>query len=86
MNCIEELDPVLHWTLERFATGNQARAAGSLVDNRRERGVGEVLRAARPARIDQARTTEITIRHLVAAQVNRVLAGQLGVDTLASLP
>ncbi len=56
LNCIEELNPVLHWALERLTTGNQARAAGTLVDNRRERSVGKVLRAARPARIDQART------------------------------
>jgi hypothetical protein len=43
------------------------------------------MRAARPARIDQARTTEVTIRHLVSAQVDGVFAGQLGVDTLVEL-
>ena len=85
MDCIEELDPVLHRALERLATRNQTHAACSLVDDRRERSVRKVLGAARPARIDQARTTEVTIRHLVTAQVDRVFAGQLGVDTLVEL-
>jgi hypothetical protein len=85
LDCIEELDPVLHRALERLPTRNQTHAACSLVDDRRERGVRKVLGAARPARIDQARTTEVTIRHLVTAQVDRVFAGQLGVDTLVEL-
>jgi hypothetical protein len=82
---IEELNPVLHRALERLATRNQVHAARSLIDHRRERGVREVMRAACPARIDQARTTEVTIRHLVAAQVDRMFAGQLGVDTFVEL-
>jgi hypothetical protein len=41
--------------------------------------------AARFARIVPARTTQATIRHLVTVQVDRVVAGQLGVDTLFEL-
>src|SRR6267143_1488378 len=79
---IQQLDAFLHGALEGFAPGDKARAAGALVDDRRGHGFFEIVRAGSAAAVDQTRAAHIAVRHLVAAQVNGMIAAQVGVNAL----
>src|SRR5262249_33245292 len=70
---VEELDPLGHRPLERLAARDEAGAAGALVDDRRRDRLGEIVRAGGSAGVDEAGASHISVRHLVAAEVDRVV-------------
>ena len=78
---MDDLDALLHGTLERLAAEDQAHASGALVDDRRAYRLRQVGLAARStARIDQARAACVAVQNLVAGEVDRVVRRQLVVD------
>lgn len=82
---VEQDDAVLHVLLEGLATGNQPHAAGTLVDNRRLDGLGQIVFAGRSAGIDQALATHVAVHHLVAGEVDGMVAGEVRIDALVCL-
>src|SRR5271157_988393 len=85
LNGVEQRDPILARTLERLAPGDEAHAAGALVDHRRGYGVGEVVGAGSAAAVDEPDAAHVAARHLVTAKVDRMVAGQLAVNALVEL-
>ena len=76
----------MHRTLEGLAARDQPHAARAFVDDGRGDGTCQVARALGLATaVDQAGAAHVTVGHLVTAQVNRVVAGQFGVDALVEL-
>ena len=83
---VEDLDALGHRPLERLAARDQAGAARALVDHRRADGLGLVgVLGGRAARVDQARAAHVAARHLVAAEVDRVVGRELVVDEVVGL-
>jgi cardiolipin synthase (CMP-forming) len=81
LNRVEQFDALLHRLLERLAPGDQPHAAGALVDHRGAHGFGQVALALRfAARVDQPGAAHVAVGDLIAAQVDRVVGGQLAVD------
>src|SRR5205085_7304967 len=84
---VEHLDPLVHRPLEGLAAGDQAHAAGPLVDHRRADGFGQVAGAlALAAAADEWAAAHVAVHELVADQVDRVAAlagfvapGELGI-------
>jgi len=66
----EELDAFLHRALEGFSAGDEAGAAGALVDHGGGYGFFEVVGAGSAAAVDQACAAHVTVGHLVARQVD----------------
>src|SRR6201987_867484 len=85
LNCVQEFHTLRHRPLERFAAADQAGAAGSLVDDRGDRSLFEVVRAGRAPGIDQAGATHVAIRDLIAGEIDRVIARQFRIDALVKL-
>src|SRR5258708_26113634 len=79
---VEELDAFFHGALEGFAAGDEAGAAGALVDDGGGYGFFEIVGAGSAAAVDQTRPAPLAVGHLVAAQVDRVVAREFGVDAL----
>src|ERR1700694_5622969 len=79
---VEELDAFLHGALERLAAGDEAGAAGALVDHGGGYRFFEVVGARRSAAIDQACAAHVAVGHLVARQVDGMVAAEIGVDAL----
>ncbi len=83
---VKQLDAVGHGALESLAAGDQAHAAGALVDDRGLGRVGEVARpGGLPAGVDETRAAHVAAHDLIPGQVDGVVAGQLLVDELAGL-
>ena len=83
---MQELGSLLDRTLEGLATGDQSRAAGTLVDDRRADRLGEIVGTGGSSAIDEAGAAHVAVHDLVAAKVDRVIGGELGVDALVELP
>src|SRR5690348_7153506 len=66
----EELDAFGHGALEGFAAGDEACAAGTLVDDSSGYGVFEVVGTGSAAAIDQARAAHEAVGDLIAAEVD----------------
>ena len=79
---VQELDAFAHWALESFAAGNQAGAAGALVDDRRGDGFFEVVGTRGAAAVDQTGAAHEAVGNLIAAKVDGVIAGEVGVNAL----
>src|SRR5690242_13517738 len=79
---VEELDAFGHGALERFAAGDEAGAAGTLVDDGSGYGVLEIVGAGSAAAIDQAGTAHEAVGDLIAAEVDGMIAGEIGIDAL----
>ena len=79
---VEKLDAFLHRALESFTARDEAGAAGALVDHRRGHRFFEIVRAGSPTTVDQARAAHVAIRDLVAAEINRMVTGQVRIDAL----
>src|SRR5690606_13665298 len=82
---VEEFDALGHRALERLAAGDQPHPARALVDDGRARGLPEVVGAGAAAGVDEAHPAHVPVGHLVARQVDGVVARQLGVDALVEL-
>ena len=83
---VEELDPFGHGALERFPAGDQAHAAGALVDDGGGDGVAEIIFAGGAPAVDEAGAAHVAIGDLVAAEVDGVVAAEIGINPLVELP
>src|SRR5580704_15834073 len=79
---VEELDAFGHGALEGFAAGDEAGAAGALVDDRGGYGFFEVVGSGGAAAVDEAGAAAEAVDDLVAAEVDRVIAVEVGIDAL----
>src|SRR5208282_96946 len=79
---VEQTNAFLHRTLKRLASGNQSGAAGALVNDGSGDGFGEIVFAGSAAAIDERGAAHVTVGHLITAEVNRMIAGQLGINAL----
>ena len=82
LNGVEQFHTLGHRALEGLASHNETLPAGALVDHRCLRGIREIVIALGAAAVDQANAPRVAVHHLVAAQVNRMVAGQLAVNAL----
>ncbi len=82
LNRVEEFYPLVHWALEGFAAADEAGAAGALVDDGGGDRFLEIVRAAGAAAVDESRAAHVAIRDLIAAEINGVIAREVGVDAL----
>ena len=85
MNGIEQLGAISHRTLEGFTARYQARSAGALVDDSRHYGVLEVVFAGCATAINEAGAAHVAINNLIAAEIDRVVGGEFGVNALVEL-
>src|SRR5438045_4430301 len=75
---VEQGDPIAHRTHEGLTTGDQAHPARSLVDHRRPHRLLQIALTRRGAsRVDQPAAAEIAVDHLVAREVDGMVAAQL---------
>ncbi len=79
---VEQLDAFLHGALEGFAAGDEAGAAGAFVDHGRGYSFFEVVGAGGAATVDEASPAHVAIGHLVACQIDGMIAGEIGVNAL----
>src|SRR5947209_3586453 len=77
---VEELDAFLHGALEGFAAGDEASAAGALVDDSSGDGFLEIVCAGSAAAVNQASATHVAIGDLIARQIDGMIAAEVGVD------
>src|SRR5215467_9463555 len=75
LNRVEQLYAFAHRSLERFAAGDEAGTTGALVDDGRCDCLFEIVRTRRSTGVDEASSAHITIRDLVAAEIDRMIAG-----------
>src|SRR4051794_16711424 len=67
---VQERHALVHGALERLAAGDQAGAAGALVDDRGLDRLGEVaLAGGGAARVDEGRPAAVAVDDLPAAEV-----------------
>src|SRR6266702_6264563 len=79
---VQEFYAFGHGTLEGFAAGDEAGAAGALVDDGGGDSVFEIVGAGSAAGIDEARAAHETVGDLVAGEIDGVIAGEIGVNAL----
>src|SRR6202158_5811140 len=82
---IQELDALFHGALEGFAAGDEAGAAGTLVDDGGGYGFFEVVCAGSAAAVDEAGAAHVAVGDLIAGQVDGMIAGQVRVDAFVEL-
>ena len=78
----EESRPFVHRFLERLSSGDEAHAAGALIDDGGGDGFGEVVASTGTATVDETGAAHVAVSELVAGEVDRVVGGELGVDAL----
>src|SRR5258708_3872341 len=79
---VEELDAFLHGALEGFAAGDEAGAAGALVEDGGGDGFLEIVGAGSAAAVDEAGAAAEAVDDLVASEVDGMIAVEFGVDAL----
>ncbi len=79
---MEEFGAFVDRPLEGLAPGDETGSACAFVDHCGSDGLGEVILAGGASGIDQSGASHVAIGDLVAAEINRVITGQLLVDTL----
>src|ERR1700722_1347918 len=78
---VEDLYAAVHRALEGLAAADQAGAAGALVDHGGAYGLGQVgVAGGGAAAVDQAGAAQVTVCDLIAAEVDRMVGGELAVD------
>src|SRR5438477_426708 len=82
LNGVEELDAFLHGALERFAAGDETRAASALVDNRSGDGFLEIVCSGSAATVDQDSAAHVAVGDLIARQVDGMIAAEVRVYAL----
>src|ERR1700722_3771456 len=80
LNDVQQLNPFCKRPLKGFAARDQPGPTCPLVDHRRSYGLLEIIRARGTSAVDQAGSSHKTIRNLVAAQIDRVIARKIRVD------
>src|SRR5258708_1860011 len=79
---VQELDAFLHGALEGFAAGDEAGAAGALVEDGGGDGFLEIVGAGSAAAVDEAGAAAEAVDDLVASEVDGMIAVEFGVDAL----
>ena len=69
-----------------FAAGDESHTAGSLVNHRCSDCLGHIIVARGAAGIDETGPAHVTVHHLIAGQVDGVVAGQICVDLVVRPP
>ena len=82
---IQQLYPFLKRSLKFFPAGDQSGAACTFVDHRGDDGFLEVIRAGGSAAVDETCAPHEAIRHLVAAKIDGMVAGEIEVNALVEL-
>ncbi len=85
LNGVQEFSAFIDVALESLTTRDESLATGALVDDGGLNGFCEVVVARRTTRVDEADTTHVAIRHLVAGEVDGVIGAQVGVHALVDL-
>src|SRR5438445_3878177 len=75
LNGVEEFYSFDHRTLERFAAGDEAGAAGAFVDDSGSDRFFEIVCAGCAAGVYETGATHVAIRDLVAAKIDGMIAG-----------
>src|SRR4051794_15786735 len=82
LDCIKQSDTFFDRSLECFAARNKTHAAGALVDDSSDDSISEVPRPfGFAAAINQAGAAHVTVGNLIAAKVDRMITGQLRIDS-----
>src|ERR1043166_4930010 len=79
---IQQLRSLFHRALERFPAGDETRSAGALVDHRGHHRFGEIILARCAAGVDETGAAHVAVGHLVTAEVDQMIAGELRIDAL----
>src|SRR5467141_3355758 len=82
LNGVEKLDAFFHGALESLAAGDEAGAAGALVDDGSGDGFLEIVCAGSTSAVDQTSAAHVAISDLIARKVNGMIAAKIGVDAL----
>jgi hypothetical protein len=82
---VQEFYAFGHGALEGFAAADEAGAAGALVDDGGGDGVFEIVGTGSAAGIDEAGAAHEAVGNLIAGEIDRVIAGEVGVNTLVEL-
>jgi hypothetical protein len=77
---IQKLDALGHRALERLASRDESGAARALVDDGGEDCIFKVLLTRCATAVDKPGAAHVAIRDLVAAEIDRVVGGEFGVD------
>src|SRR5689334_3031338 len=85
LNDVQELYALRHRPLEGLAPTDEPCTAGALVDACRDRRLGEVVLARWPTGVDEPSPPHEAVGDLVPGEVDRVVAGELGVDAFVQL-
>lgn len=68
LDAVEELYPLLQWTLECFTSANKPHSSGAFVDDSGSYGIVQVGGSVRlSAGIDESDATHVSVGYLIAA-------------------
>src|ERR1700675_906436 len=82
LDSVQQLHTFLHRALERFPAGDEPGAACTLIDYRGGHCFFKIICAGSAATVDQPGAAHEAVGHLVAAEIDGMIAGELGVDAL----
>jgi hypothetical protein len=82
LNGVKEFGSLVDRALERFTSRNEASATSTLVDHRSEDRLFKVFFSAGTTAIDKASSAHVAVGNLIAAEVDRMISGEFGVDAL----
>ncbi len=82
---VEELDPFLKGSLERFASGDEAHSARAFVNDCSGDGFLHIVIAAGSTAVNEPGATHVAVCKLVPGEIDWVIGGELGVDSFVEL-
>src|SRR5690242_1361641 len=82
LNGVEKLHAFAHGALERFAAGDEAGAAGAFIDDGGGDSFFEVVGTGSAAAVDEPCAAHVAVGDLIAAKIDRMIAGKVGIDAL----
>ena len=85
MNGVQQFHALGHRALEGFAARDETGAACALVDHSRRSRLAKVVLTGCAAAVDETDAAHVAVRHLIAAQINRMVAVQFAIDALVVL-
>ena len=85
LNGAKELGSLFHRALESLTSRDESGAAGTLVDDGGLDRVMEILGSGGASGVDETGAPHEAVDDLIAAEVDRMIGGQLRVDALVEL-
>src|SRR4030095_13868312 len=82
LNGIQKLNAFVHGALEGLPAGDETGASCALVDDGGGHSFFEVVCSRGAARVDEAGAAHVAVGHLIAAEVDRMIAGEVVVNAL----